>query len=262
MFLFLSKFLPIFIYPLSLAGMLLLAALLLRSEKWRKRLVVLAFLLIWLGGNHFVSAAVVRSLEWQYLPPEEMPVAEAIVILGGGTVAAEYPRSTVEIEDAGDRVLYGARLFKEGRAPLVVVTGGNLPWSVAESDGARTMLDILALMGIPENAVLLESVSANTYENALYTRELLEPLGITRIILVTSAMHMPRSVPLFENQGFEVIPAPTDFHVTRTSIDKPFSESWPQWVFAIFPGSHSLNELTLALKEYIGIWIYDLRGWL
>jgi uncharacterized SAM-binding protein YcdF (DUF218 family) len=261
MFLFLSKLLPYFIYPLSLAGMLLLAALLTKREKRRKWLIFAAILLVWLGGNTFVSSAVVRSLEWQYLPPAKMPDADAIVILGGGTLPAQYPRPTVELDGAGDRVLYGARLYREGHAPLVVVTGGLLPWSSAEGSGAAEMRDLLVFMGVPAEAILLETQSANTYENAVFTREILEPQGVRRIILVTSAMHMPRAAAIFEKQGFEVTPAPTDYLVTRAPA-APFRQSWPQWVFALFPTPQNMLELTLAVKEYAGIWVYGWRGWL
>ena len=262
MFLLLSKLLPALIYPLNLAGLLLLTAIFIKKRQAKKWLVIAATAIIWLGGNTFVSSAAVRSLEWQYLPPDNMPQAQAIVVLGGGTAPAQYPRATVEVEEAGDRVIYGARLYRDGHAPLVVVTGGVLPWSSTESNGAANMADLLDLMGVPSEAILLEGESDNTYENAVFTKELLEPMGIRQIILVTSAMHMPRSVAIFENQGFDVTPAPTDYLETRSSVQKPFSETWPDWVLAIFPSPHNLHKLTLAIKEYIGIAVYGLRGWL
>ncbi len=262
MFLLLSKLLPILVYPLSLAGILLALALLLRKKKWRTRVLALSLAILWLGGNRWVSAALVKSLEWQYLPPSPLPPAEAIVILGGGTAPAQFPRPMVEVEDAGDRVLYGAMLYRQGAAPLVVVTGGKLPWTATESNGARNMTALLTFLGVPQEAILLEERSANTYQNAVFTRQVLEPLGIRRILLVTSAMHMPRSVMLFEKQGFEVIPAPTDFRVTVSGVQKPLSETWPDWVLGLFPSADNLNETTLAIKEYLGILVYRLRGWL
>src|SRR3990172_8779662 len=213
MFVFLSKLVPVLFFPAGLAALLLLAALLSKNAISRRRLLLSAALLIWIFGNSWVSSALVRSLEWRYLPQEVYPPVDAIVILGGGTMSLEYPRPTVEINGAGDRVLYGGQLFRQGLAPLIVVTGGNLPWSDNISDPAQDMRELLVEMGVPTEAILVEGDSDNTYENAVLTRELLEPLGIDSILLVTSAMHMPRSVPLFEKQGFDVIPAPTDFNV-------------------------------------------------
>lgn len=262
MFVFLSKFIPIFIYPLSLAAILLAGAVFVRKTKWQKRLLIVGVLLIWLGGNGWVTGALVKSLEWQYLPPAEMPEAQAIVILGGGTVPAKYPRPSVEVDDAGDRFIYGARLYREGKAPVVLVTGNHLPWSFAQEDATQGMVDLLMFMGVPEEVILREDESVNTYENALFTRQMLEPMGVNRILLVTSAMHMPRSVALFEKQGFEVIPAPTDFIITKYDENLPFSQVWPNYLFSIFPSADNLNKTSLALKEYIGILTYWARGWL
>lgn len=262
MFIILSKLLPILLYPVSLACFLLIAALLLKRRRRSRQLVLIALALLWLGGNRYVAGEVVQSLEWRYLPPAEIPRAEAIVILGGGTSPAEYPRATVEVDGAGDRVIYGARLYRESAAPLVVVTGGRLPWSNSESSGADSMTQFLLFMGVPQEAILLERESDNTYENAVFTKALLEKQGINRILLVTSAMHMPRSVLVFEKQGFEVIPAPTDYQATISSVEKPFSETWPDLILGLFPSADNLNELTLALKEYLGLAVYRLRGWL
>jgi uncharacterized SAM-binding protein YcdF (DUF218 family) len=105
MFVFLSKLLPQFIYPLGLvAGLLILALIFQRRRTWQIALLVLALAVIWLGGNRWVASALTRSLEWQYLPAAELPQAEMIVILGGGTDPMEYPRQTPELNSAGDRV--------------------------------------------------------------------------------------------------------------------------------------------------------------
>ena len=261
MFLFFSKLIPVFIYPLSLAAILLVGVLVLRKPKWRKRLLLAAVLLIWIGGNGWVSTALVKSLEWQYLPQEEIPKADVIVVLGGGTQPGIYPRPSAEVDGAGDRILYGARLFREGKAPLVLVTGGRLPWSFVAGGSDTEMAELLVFMGVPEEAILLEGVSANTYENAVFTKQILEPMGINRILLVTSAMHMPRSVAIFEKQGFDVIPAPTDFNITQAE-KLPFSQVWPNYLFEVIPSADNLNETSLALKEYLGILAYWMRGWL
>src|SRR5690349_2037016 len=115
MFVFLSKFLPQFIYPLGLVSLLLIVALVARKRaRLRNAALIACLALVWIGGNRWVSSALTRSLEWRYLPPAELPHAEAIVVLGGGTDAPDYPRSTVEVNGAGDRVLYAARLYKQG----------------------------------------------------------------------------------------------------------------------------------------------------
>lgn len=261
MFLLLSKLLPILLYPASLAGILVLLGLRARSRRWRNRLFVSAALVLWVLGNGWVAEGLVRSLEWRYLPQANYPAADAIVVLGGVTAPVEYPRDSVEISSGGDRVLYAAALYKRGLAPVIVLTGGNLPWTDAQTDSTDEMRELLVMIGVPESAILAENVSANTYENALFTRQLLEPLGLDRIILVTSALHMPRSAPLFEKQGFTVTPAPTDYNATRAAGTRPLIETWPDLLIGLFPSAGAMGAVAAVMKEYIGIAVYWLRGW-
>lgn len=261
MFLFLSKFLPQFIYPLSLSALLLFLALLIhRRKNWHRRILLLALIILWLGGNNYVSHQLVRSLEWRYLPETDIPSAEAIVLLGGGTLPQVYPRPTIELNGAGDRVIYAGRLYNRGKAPVILVSGENLPWTSSPTSPADEMRELLVMIGVPEEAILMESTSKNTYENALYSREMLQQKGIHRILLVTSAMHMPRSVMVFMEQGIDVIPAPTDFNVVYSEKESPENFLISLSV-NILPSASNLELTTRALKEYIGIFVYKLRGW-
>jgi len=261
MSIFLSKFLPILAYPMGLACLLLLGALFLyRRLKWQRALLLLALALLWLGGNHAVAFALARSLEWQNLPPASLPKADVIVVLGGGTEGVQYPRQTVEINSAGDRMLYAARLYKQGASSHILLSGGNIDWMAADSSSpAADMADIMLLTGVPRDALWLEDRSLNTYENALYARQYLQAKGIQRVILVTSAMHMPRARALFEHQGLEVIPAPTDFTVTQAGWDDIFALNIPNQVINFFPNVSSLSLTTNVLKEYLGLWVSALR---
>jgi uncharacterized SAM-binding protein YcdF (DUF218 family) len=264
MFIFLSKFLPLFIYPLGLSCLLLILALFSRkSRRTQSAFILLAFLFLWAGGNRWIAFSVVRSLEWQFLPPAEIPSADVIVILGGGTDSADYPRPMVELSAAGDRVLYGALLYKQGKAPLLLLSGGNIKFlGDSSSTPAEQMAEILELTGVPQSALILETQSLNTYENALYSAKILKEKGYKQAILVTSAIHMPRSVALFRKQGIEVIPAPTDFKVTELQWQNLTQPSLEAQLINFIPSSTNLEWLTATLKEYIGILVYRLRGWI
>lgn len=261
MFVFLSKLLPLFVYPLGLACALLGVALVIRSPR-RRWLIPAALVLLWLGGNRWVSSVLVRSLEWRYLPTAPLPSTQAIVLLGGGTRPQALPRPLAEVNEAGDRLFYAAWLYRQGKAPLVLVTGGGIEWRGPRLPETEAMRDLLVFMGVPAEAILLESEARNTYENALYTRQILAARGIDRILLVTSALHMPRAVRLFERQGFTVIPAPADFLVSQADWASLTYPDPRQQVIQLFPDAEALYYTTLALKEYIGMVIYGLRGWL
>lgn len=264
MFILLSKLLPLFIYPLGLASMLLLIALIFHQYQKSARILTLtALIVLWLSSTTGFSSMLARSLEWRYKPPEDLPNSDVAVVLGGGTEAALYPRSTVEINGAGDRVLIAADLFRQGKAQVLLLTGGEISWqSGSTSSPAEDMAAILVSVGVPQEALLLETESLNTYENAVYSGKLLEEMGINRILLITSALHMPRAVAVFEAQGLEVIPLPVDYSVTDQIIVDEGGSVLVNKIMNIIPSSGNLSLTTNALKEYIGMLVYQLRGWL
>jgi uncharacterized SAM-binding protein YcdF (DUF218 family) len=144
----------------------------------------------------------------------------------------------------------------------LLLTGGAIDWMNENEPPAQDMAEVLGMLGIPEDALWTESESRNTYENALFSRKVLAEKGIERIILVTSAMHMPRAVALFEKQGFDVIPAPADYNITQVGWDRLWDRNLTTQLFNLLPSVANLNSTTSALKEYIGIVVYSLRGWL
>lgn len=264
MFLFLSKLLPLLIYPLGLACVLLVVALicLRRWPRWAAGAIALALALLLVSSNNWVSTAVIRSLEWRYQGIVNLPEAEAIVVLGGAIKPQFPPRPWIDVAEEGDRVLHGARLYLEGKAPLLVFSGGRITWGQGQSRSeAADMAELAEALGVPPSAMLIEPDSLNTFENAAYTQVLLANLGIERILLVTSAMHMPRALAIFRKQGFEAIPAPTDFHVARDPAD-PTLNTWQGRTLSLVPQTDNLHYFTRALKEYLGMGIYWFKGWL
>lgn len=263
MFLFLSKLLPLFFYPLGVVCWLLVVALVM----WWKRSrfvpipVATALLVLLLSSNTWVANSLVQSLEWQQIPKGALPTADAIVVLGGATKSKFPPRPSVDLSEAGDRVLYGAQLYREGKAPLIIASGGRIDWRGGGAAESADMAEILKSLGVPDAAILQDPTSLNTYQNAVNVRQILKQQGIRRILLVTSAMHMPRSLRIFQRLGIETIPAPTDFLVTQQELAEPNSSILAS-LLNIVPDADRLGMTTRAIKEYVGTVIYRLRGWL
>jgi uncharacterized SAM-binding protein YcdF (DUF218 family) len=264
MFIFLSKLLPLFVYPLGSACVLLLFALAAKNNpRARAGLITTALIILWLSSTTGFSHLLARSLEWRYPTPDEIPSADVVVVLGGGTEPAAYPRPSVEINGAGDRVLYAASLYKEGKAAHILLSGGYISWqNKGTSTPAEEMASILTAIGIPEEALWLETTSQNTYENALYSKDILSENEIDCILLVTSAMHMPRAVALFEKQGVEVFPVPVDFNVTENESQQDHGSKLQSKIINVIPQASNLSLTTNAMKEYIGYFIYKLQDWL
>ena len=263
MFLFLSKLLPLFVYPLGLSCILLGLALIWLWKFPRRSLfaIATALLIIFCTSNPLLASTFVKTLEWQYLPPDPVPAAEAIIVLGGSTYAQSPPRPWIEVSEAGDRVLYGVKLYQDGVAPLIVFSGGRIEWKDGGPPEAEDMTKIAVAMGVPERNILRENDSLNTYQNAVNTAKILQQRQIKKILLVTSAMHMPRAMAIFAKQGFDVTAAPTDYWVSKQSLAEMEGISFGTFL-NVLPDSEALHFFTKAIKEYVGLAVYRLRGWL
>lgn len=244
--------LSLLVYPLSqalLLGILSLCLSLLRCR--RAGLITLALAVGWLYlcSTALVADGLMASLERNY-PPRALsatPEADAIVLLGGATRGDTHMGTLGDMNQQADRLVHAVALYKAGRAPLVLLSGGGQP---GERPEAELMRDILLVMGIPDGALLLERVSRNTHDNAVNSARLLEARGMRTILLVTSAFHMRRAEALFAAQGLQVIPAPTDY---QRLVMEPVL---PRWL----PTVDDLARSTHALREHAGYWVYSLQG--
>lgn len=225
---------------------------------FKRRRIAAWSLALGLGWLYLCSTAgfadyLMATLEDDY-PPKALsatPEADAIVLLGGAIRGDTHMGTLGDMNQQADRLVHAVALYKAGRAPRLVLTGGG-------EDGVRPeaeiMADLLQVMGVPRRAMVLEDKSRNTYQNALYSAVLLNNLGARRILLVTSAFHMRRAEALFRSQGLEVIPSPTDYQ----RLVAPEASVLPGWL----PEISNLWRSTYALHETLGFWVYRLRGWL
>jgi uncharacterized SAM-binding protein YcdF (DUF218 family) len=198
-------------------------------------------------------------LELQYRPAATYPNASAIVILGGATRPQVAPRVWPDLLEAGDRILYGAHLFREGFAPKVILSGGRITWKKDSLPSeAHDMETLLTFMGVPESAMLLERSSLNTHENAVNVKRLLAQERLSGpILLITSAIHMARSIAIFKKEGMAAIAAPTDYLMEETNSVPTLLDL----VLKLLPNAEALSQTTIALREYVGLLVYRLKGW-
>ena len=247
------KLLTLPVYPLTLCLLLVPLGLLLQRRRPRLGMsccaLGLAWLLLW--SLPVPTSLLTASLERQF-PQQaaaDLPVVDAIVVLGGGIREDGFG---VNLNLAADRVWFAATLFHAGRAPWVVLSGGSAVELETIRPEAMAMASFIEDLGVPASALLLESESRTTRENALDTERLLDSHGLRRILLVTSAQHMPRALATFRKLGIDAVAAPTDFESGPPT--EPFLLRW-------MPDSRALERSSRALKEYVGLWFYRLRGW-
>lgn len=244
--------------PLSVTLVAVLVLLLLRMLTRRGGFVVaivVVVCLLWLLSTPLMSRTLQSLLERQNgeLPAQALPKADAILVLGGTLSPPQLPDSDANLSAAADRLVYAARLYALGKAPVILVSsgrGGDAGATKAESVHAAALL---AEWGVPASAILTETESTNTYENAVYSKLMLDQHGLKRVLLVTSALHMPRALATFESAGIDAIAAATDFESTL-----PAPSGLDAWV----ANPTALDGSTQALKEYIGWIVYRQRGWI
>lgn len=206
-------------------------------------LALLAVLCTPVAGHLLIS-----TLE-SYPPLKSSEISEsgagAIVVLGSGRrVAPEYGGDTVS--DGGlVRIRYGARLARETRLPVLVTGGKPTGGSISEAEVMAEALD----RDFGVKARWLETASINTIQNAQFSAKILAEAGIKRVILVTDASHMRRSVARFRSVHIDVVPAPTAFHIRSefTLLD-------------YLPSTRGLFLSNRALHEWVGILVSRARG--
>jgi uncharacterized SAM-binding protein YcdF (DUF218 family) len=254
-FLLLSKFLPALALPLSLAlglaafGLVLLAVGALRTGG---ALALIAFSLLWAASTPQVAARMAAGLENRYpaMVIDSVPQADVIVVLGGGLRPPIETRLDLELASAGDRLWYAARLYRAGRAPSILVSGGNVFDDPRIEPEAIYAAALLRNWGVEPAAIGTEARSRNTLENARLSAGWLREDRAERVLLVTSALHMPRAMERFRAEGFDPIPAPTDFRAPAPQ--RPLALDW-------IPSADALALTTAVVHEWLGILAYRLR---
>jgi uncharacterized SAM-binding protein YcdF (DUF218 family) len=122
------------------------------------------------------------------------------------------------------------------------------------------MAELLRALGVPEDAIVLEERSRTTWENGVEARRILAERGVTRVLLVTSAMHMPRSVGVFRAQGIEVVPAPTDFRIVDLMPATSLNARLRRALAWTVPSASTLELSSTVIHEWLGIIAYWLEG--
>ncbi|WP_295429688.1 YdcF family protein [uncultured Thiodictyon sp.] len=217
-----------------------------RARRAGSLLVVGGLPVIGLASSPLVAESLMASLEGAYPPRDAAacPAADAIVLLGGAVRPRVEGDVRARLHGGSDRVWEAARLYHAGCAPRVVVSAGGRIEPPLQEPETEAIAQLLTGLGVPRSALLLESASRNTLGNAAFSRALLKPLGVDRVLLVTSAWHLRRAVAPFERAGFAVVPAGADYR----------SFGGCQGVQCWVPSIEALEATGLAAKEYLGYW--------
>ncbi|MBA4137861.1 MAG: YdcF family protein [Opitutus sp.] len=241
--LFLNKLLPVFVLPIGVITLLIVLGAL---KKWRWMSLLAAAAL--LGGSlPFVSNALLGSLENVYPVRSigSLAEADAVLVLGGIMSPSKDPGFVTEWSEAVERFEAGVAIVQRDKARLLLFTGDT-----RGSEGTALQREAL-IRGVPASRVNVIGAVGNTADEAEQLKRYCAQHGLKRVVLVTSAWHLPRSMRQFRGAGVEIVAFPVDF---RTMPNRQLR------YLDYLPTAQALEKTELALRECYGIAFYTVFG--
>jgi len=251
---FASKIVWALITPGSLLVILGMAAWLSLIAGWQKMsrfFLSLTALFLLLLGTLPLGEWLISTLENRFAANAALPMSPTGVIVLGGAVnpALSDTWGQTEIGDGAERLtafMYLANLYPDAQLVFTGGSGSLTEQANKEADYTRFLFEQLD-MG--ERAIIYESESRNTAENALHSKTLLNPQAGEEWILITSAFHMPRAVGVFCQAGWPVNPYPVDHYSYKDELLR-----------LDYRFSNNLRTLETAIREWVGLLAYRVTG--
>jgi len=243
-----KKLISALLMPLPLGFAILLLAVLIFFQGYQRlaKGLGIGVIFTWFVLSLYpVSKFIAAPLEFKF-PKYNHQTINYVVVLGGYHNSDErYPVSSLLSKVSLMRLSEGVRIYRMNPGAKLLLSGykGNDVISNAEA-----MAKVAHTLGVPKNDIVMAHQPKDTAEEAAHWAQFLNNnmLKSQHFALVTSAMHIPRAMYLFQNQGLQPIPAPTEF---RSGGDQGLH--WHSWV----PRAGSLTLFESAWHEYLGkVW--------
>ena len=251
MFFLLSKTIYFLAKPFSWVVVSFLLSILVKRR--RKFFFRFGFGLLLLFSNPFASNLVMRAWEVPPVPVASLSTYEVGIVLGGITTDKE-PRDRVHVSGSADRVLHAVQLYRRGKIKKVLVSGGSGKIFKDQVPEAELLKRLLLLSGVPASAIITESASRNTRENAVNCAQLLDrDYPNRRHLLITSAYHLRRAAACFRK-----VKLPVDSYGVDFRSDEPAYT--PDEL--LLPSTGALEGWEVVVRELVGIVAYTVAGYI
>ncbi|RZA02668.1 MAG: YdcF family protein [Sphingobacteriaceae bacterium] len=239
MYFFFSKVLLIFIFPLTWVLVLLIVALVSKNKKRKYRSLVAALILLVLFTNPFLFNQFAQSWDVAPYKPDNRKYS-CVIVLGGFSTGSD--KGDGYFNTAADRFIQGTKLLSTGQASHLLITGGSGSLLPDEFREAIWVKKQLKEFNYPDSAILIESASRNTKENAKFSKVILDKAKLSPpYLLVTSAFHMRRSAMIFKNAGIVVVTYPANYLVRRKAT-----------ISDLMPDASVLSSWNTYIREVVG----------
>ena len=242
---YLHKILPLIFSPLILVIGLIILGIIFNLRKFS----LIGVIVLILSSLPIISNKFIAYLEKDYQPIEisEIENVDAIVVLSGMIrVIGDEENLKYEFTDSVDRFFAGLDLFNNNKSPILILTRGKMPWSIGIAEG-EYLKELAIKYGVSEENIILTDEVQNTDQEAKAIKEILTEDA--KIILVTSAFHMPRAEKVFKAANINLIPYPVDFQNSKSKTT----------MMDFIPSAGSLFDTSHFVREMIGRLYYNLK---
>lgn len=242
--------------PLTILMILIIGGAIFLKRKWGKKVLWTGIILLVFFTNPFLSNLALLAWEPEFKPFDEIENHEIGIVLTGVTNLSKTAYDRTFFNKGADRITHALQLYQMGKIKKILITGGQGLNPVNPQSEAELLQRFLIMTGMPEEDIWIEDQSKNTAQNAQFTKDFLEKKGINtnqEFILITSAFHMFRSKGCFDKVGLKTESFPTDYYSHDVKYDIPS---------LIFPDSNSIQYWTKLFKEWLGIIVYKLVGYM
>ncbi len=254
MFFWVSKLLEFFYSPLTWIIAALVTAFFLKNPRRKKRVFLAALLMLFIFTNRFLATEAMRIWEIDTPTIHKDTIYDAVIVLGGGMITYDSSNERHSFQTNTDRLLQALVLFQNGQATRIIISGGAGSIIYRNMAEACLLRDYCGQLGYDTSRIWAECKSDNTYQNALYTQELInDSLTDGNFLLITSASHMRRAKAVFQKTGL-----PFDIFPTNPIAGK---RRWDPY-FLLVPSTSALRIWDIFFKETLGYIIYKIAGYL
>lgn len=255
MFFFLSKTLSYLTQPMLIVCVLLLLSLFLRSPERRKKVRIIAIIVLLFFTNDFLANEMAILWEIAPVPYSKVTDNHDFGILLTGVAKSEGPLDDrVFLNRGADRITHTVELYRMKKIKKILVSGGNGNLTSVKRQEADNIAAVLKLMLIPDSVIVIENRSRNTHESALEVKKILEMNnGSANCVLITSAFHMRRSLACFDKVGIKTLPFTTDIisHKRKFDLD-----------VLLVPKTDAMGVWQTIIREWVGMIAYKIAGYI
>ena len=255
MFFILSKTLNFLVMPFTVVCLLFVLSVVLKAQRWKKRLFWAGFILLLFFSNDFISNEIMSAWEVKTKAYREMKPHSLGIVLTGATVPLLKPNDRVYFQRGADRVTHTVQLYKLGLIKKILISGGTGTLATEEEPEADKFRKAMVMMGVSGDDIFIENETRNTYESAVEVKPMLDSLHFKPedCLLITSAFHMRRSLACYRKAGLNIEPFSTDFYAHPRFF-------YPDGLF--IPKLEAMIIWHKLVKEWVGLVAYKLAGYI